>query len=286
MLDRPTTLSVEERRRLDERRREVEVRVLEAMEAMLRDIESEKLAERLSSVAFQGNDALPKRGDPPKLEPALLVAEIFRSYASDDATLDQLLRFTVATSEYYDITDDLFDDDVSDSHRDRVFVCQQLLVPEIVRCGAGLDSSSIPEWADRTTRMLESCVLERRTEQPTVAAYEKILNRQAELFGSLTGLAATAATDDEAIHSTAATIGRAYFAFEQLLLDGDQFADGEDSGWNAWQLASTATVRNLLEARRAVAHRNLSELPDERAATIRGLFAVDLEEWMATRDLG
>lgn len=286
MLDRPTTLSAEDRRMLERRGREVEIRILEALEAILGHVESEQLRDVMSSLAFRTNDALPKRTEPPKLEPALLVTEIYLSFDDDEQTLEQLLRFAVGACEYFDITDDLFDGDVRESYRDRVFVCQQVFVPELVRTARTIDPAAVSFWADRTTRLLESCLAEEAAEVPTLQSYRAILDRQAELFGSVTGMAAIAANASDDAVGNAASIGRTYFEFEQLLLDGEQYAGDEDGVWNAWKLGDPGTVEDLLKRRRMDAHEHLSNLPDERTESLRALFAIDLEEWMATRDLG
>lgn len=284
MLDRPTTLSTERERAFQRRATDLELRVLDTVAVLLDSVDSEVLAETVSHVAFQANDVLPKRRYRPKLEPALLVSELYQAYADDGEATDRLLGLSVVVAEYYDVTDDLYDGDVTADHRRQVLLAHEVLVPVLVRLLGSLGHGAVEYWTGQTTPILESFAAELDEREPTAQRYQTILDRQTALFGSLTGVSAVVADVDSNRIEDAAALGQCYFEFEQLLLDREQLARDPDDTWNAWALMDRNDVVERLHSLRTTAHARSDHLPDTAAGTVRALFAVDVDEWLATVD--
>lgn len=277
VLEFPNTLSPERERQFELRVDDLRIRLLECVEALLREIPSDALRDMLYGVAFQANDALPKRATRPKVENALLVASVYRAHAHDGEALDTLLEFTVAVTEYYDIADDLFDGDVVAERTGETFLAMHLLVPLFVRRLGWLGADAACYWADHATTLIEAPYVEHRSD-PTFDAYVRSLERQGELFGFATGLAATVAGVDRDCVERARRLGNAYYAYEQLLVDRRQFEQDDGDSWNAWHLASESTVCDALLRHRREATDCLEQYPREQRQAVSSLFAHDLDE--------
>jgi hypothetical protein len=89
-----------------------------------------------------------------------------------------------------------------------------------------------------------------------------------------------AAGENEPDVEAAAAFGRSYFRAEQLLLDGEQYADGDPDPWNAWDLMAHEDVLGRLRSTADELDRFLKESinPDQRRA-LQPLVAVDLNTW-------
>lgn len=116
-------------------------------------------------------------------------------------------------------------------------------------------------------------------EEPSAPVYEEVLERQADLFGGITGLCAVASPDDAAPVQAAERVGQAFFAFEQLLLDGEQYSPGQDRSWNAWRLLSEDDVYELIGHWHDEFRSAIEEFPEEQRTRLRPLTAIDFEVW-------
>lgn len=279
MFDRPTTLSETQQAEVQRAVDDLWLRVIDAVERLLADV-PEPLTDHLYAVAFESNDVVSDRARRPKIEIAFLVEQVYLATDPEEDRLDELLEFTVATHEYYDIADDIVDDDVTDSEFTAAFLALQMLLPLFVRRLPALGDDAVAFWSDRATDLVVAPFREVSTE-PTVETYLSVVDRQANLFGFLTGLAAIAADGDRDDIERAERIGRNYYAYEQFLLDRGQ-VDGET--WNLWTLASEETAVDILLDRRESIETDVDALPETSAAMIRSLVAHDVDAWLTAFD--
>lgn len=275
MVDLPKTLPPERERALETQLQDLRIRLLDCIERLLVEIEREPQRESLYAIAFTPNATLPKRGERPKVETALLVEQLYFAHAPDGERLETLLEFTVAVTEYYDIADDVVDGDVAPDRDIEAFLAMQQLLPLFVdRIGRlGLDATAF--WTERA-RSLVAAPYEENRADPSLEAYLRIVDLQANFFGSITGLAALVAdANDEAV-KRAEEIGRGFYAYEQFLVDRRQYARGEDERWNLWVLATEQEALDVVRERRTAVRDRLATIPDARADMIGALLAHDL----------
>lgn len=250
-------------------------RVLAAAERLLEEVDPpavERLTERL---AFAPSEALPKRERRPKTEPSFLAAQVYRGHspAGDDGAT--LVEFATCVTEWFDILDDVVDGDVRAGAEPEALVVAQVLSALATRRIHALGDEAVAFWTERSLD-LYAAQLERRGREPEGEAYAAILRREGTLFGFLTGVAALVAGADEEAVERAATMGRAFYAFEHLVVDAENHRIDGDA-WNGWRLMSPSAFRTRVEAFREEAATAAEPLADERARAVRDLTAVDVE---------
>ena len=276
MLNRPTNLSEDRVREIERTLRELRTRLKRHVEAILEDVESEVLRNQLRQVAFASNELLPKRRRRPSVEIHHLVEQLLLAYGSEGKTTDNVLRFTLAVQEYYDISDDLIDGDVAEDSETEVLVTNELLLPLVLRLLGRLGDDAVTYWSHHAFRMASSFADELLYD-PSAEAYLDLIDKQSELFGAVTGVATIAADCSDGRVERAEAIGAAYFKHEQFLLDLEQY-DGDDSDpWNAWHLLSADEATDHIRGWQDDIIRLTDTLPDEHAELIRPLVAVDLD---------
>lgn len=270
-------LSTPQRRRHRERLETLEIEVLECIEGLLDEIEIEPLRRQLHAVVFMENEVLPRRRHRPKLETAHLVDQLYKVYANDYEPPEALIQFSIVAAEYYDILDDLVDGDVDAGRESEILLTSQLLMPLIVRLLKRLDADATAFWTTRAIELIEAPLTE-LVEEPSAEVYLDIVDRQATLYGFLTGVSAITGGASRTGIDRAESIGRTYYKFEQLLIDRSQ-ADGK---WNAWELMYDADVLDKLFELQTDLERLVGDLPQRRAEQIYALAAIDLNEWNST----
>lgn len=279
---RPTTLSPEAERRVRRGLSDHRLRLLERVEALVDEVDSEPLSRQLYAVAFEANEILPKRASRPKIENAYLVEQLYRAHAPGGDDLDPLVEFTVCVTEYYDILDDLVDGDVAAGREAEALVGMQTLLPLFVRRLVEFGPEAAAFWTERALAVLESAPAETGGD-PTVEAYRAVVRRQSHLFGFTAGLAGiVAGAADDAVRRCE-RIGRRYYVYEQFLLDREQRGDGDDS-WNLWEIASEETARALLAELQSDVTNLAGTLPDDRRRLVTGLVAHDIDAWLDSLD--
>lgn len=281
MLYCPSDLSAEESAAFEAHVQDLRERVLDHVEAVLREVPSPELAQEVYDVAFKESDALPKREHRPKLETALLAEQTYLEFDPSGERLDELLRFTVVVQEYYDMLDDIVDGDVSDGHENRVVLVSQTLVPVLADCLADLGDHATTYWSNRAFELLTAPQME-ASRDPSIEAYEELVERQAVLFGFVTGLSAVVTGQDETTVDRAERLGRTAYKHAQYVLDYEQYQSGRTERWNAAELASEAALVDRLQQWRAEVTELTSGYADERAFLLRALVALDVEEWRRT----
>lgn len=276
---RPYALPPDRWDQLERRWRDVEMRLLESLEDLLAEIERPTLRARVRRLAFEPNEALPKRSRRPNVTVAFLADGVYRSYADTDEGSKALLQFAAVVHEYYDLFDDLFDGDVDAGYEAEVLGTMQVMMPLVVRLLDRLGGDAAAYWSERAIALMGGPFGE-LTADPSPSAYLEVVDHQSELFGFVTGVAAIAAgTDDEAV-DRAAALGRACFAFEQFALDLEQY-HGDDDRWNAWALLPETAAASELRSRRDAIESLAGQLPGDAGRTIADCFAVDLERLRA-----
>lgn len=282
MLYRPSALAPDRQEAFESHAADLRKRLLDHVETLLTELDSEAAGGLVYELAFKPGEALPKRSERPKLDSALLAEQVYLQHDPGGARLEQLLEWTVATQEYFDMLDDLVDGDVREGRRGEVVLATQLLLPLVVRRLERLDATAY--WCSETTRLLEAPLEELRSE-PSAAAYRDALEAQAALYGVTAGIAALAGGADEAGLERAAAVGEAIYQHTQVVLDYEQFLAGHAERWNAGTLFDDeAAVLAFLRDRRAEVSRLVESYDDARAVRLRGLVALDVDAWLAELD--
>lgn len=279
MIDSKMTLSQTQEEMLERRVDDLQLQLLDCIDQLLSELPNPEMRALVYETAFEGNDILPKRSSRPKIETALLVEQLSLAYDPAGTHLETLLEFTVAVTEYYDICDDVLDNDVSKDNFSDVFVVLQLLFPLFVRRLDRLGSEAATFWTDRAISLVAAPTTELSCE-PSLEAYRSIVDQQVELFGFVTGLAAVVAGGDDSEIRTAERIGHVYYTYEQFLIDAEQYAQDDDDPWNLWALTDEADAIDHISEQRELAHELTAGLPKRRRETIRSLFAHDLDSWL------
>jgi len=278
MLYRPSGLPPDRQETFERHAADRRKRLLDHVEALLTELESNAAGGLVYELAFKPGEALPKRSERPKLDSALLAEEVYRHHDPEGERLNTVLEFTVAIQEYFDMLDDLVDGDVREDRRGEVVLATQLLLPLVVRRLDRLDVTAY--WCDGTMRLLEAPLEEVRIE-PTDAAYREGLDAQAALYGVTAGIAALAGGGDEVAVERAETVGEAIYQHTQVVLDYEQFLAGHAERWNAGVLFDDETaVLAFLRDRRETVSRLVEPYDDARAARLEGLVALDVDAWL------
>ncbi|MFC4408161.1 hypothetical protein [Haloarchaeobius iranensis] len=275
MFEAPSTLPPDREQELAAYREELRFRSLDAVEALLADVESDAAREQVYELAFDPSRALPKRSQRPKLETLALAEQLYLAHDPDGTDLATVCEFTVAVTEYYDIADDLVDGDVAPEDEDCVFLVLQVLLSLFVERLGRLGGDVVAYWSRRARRLTGAPFGERRQE-PSLAAYLDILDLQAGLFGFVTGVSALAAGAADDAVARAERVGRRYYRCEQFVVDCRQHGREAGEPWNLYRFVDADEAASLLAAERSALAAHLEGLPAERRERIRSLFAVDV----------
>lgn len=278
MLREPKTLSSAEKRQFEEYRLSLRAEIKQLVTELLAEIPQELLRQNVKRIVFTPNDALPKRTRRPKWEPCCLVEQLADVFGIGGDLRDVLLQFTLCVSEYYDIFDDIADRDVTDGTEGQVFAAWQTMFPLCARLLHRLCDDAVPYWTDLASGLQEVLLSELQFE-PTFERYQTVLQRQGDLFGALTGLSAVVAGESTEQIERAEQLGDSYFRFEQLLLDGKQYAEGEQEGWNAFALAENEEAIKLVRDYRETYESVLDRLSESSRFPLQALVSVDIDSW-------
>lgn len=279
MLYRPSDLEPEQLSAFEGYAESVRQRMLDEVEAMLDGLDP-ALAQFLYETAFRANESLPQRDQRPQLRPAVLALAQADAVELGEERSDALLGFTVASQEYFDVVDDAVDGDVAGGTDAEALLAAQLLLVLALRRLSELDAATPRYWVDSVAELVRAPFTETQ-EEPSAALYESMLDRQSELLGFVTGVAAVAAglPDDDVAH--AARVGRLVYRHFALVHDVEQYERGDDGDgdWNAAALfGHDGTQQRLVDVRSDV-ERATRRYPDPAGTRIRNLVALDVEEW-------
>jgi hypothetical protein len=265
---------VNEERFWDERKR-LRSRLDGYVDQLLQRTDDPAVRDQVQFVAFTPTEVLPKREQRPTVEVNYLAERLYLAHDPDGKQLDAALAVSVGAMEYYDIVDDVVDGDVRDGHEIEVVVTNELLMPLFVQSLGEVGSQAVVHWADHAGQTVGSWVAELSGE-PSLSAYQELVDRQSHLYGSVTGVAAIAAGAEETAVERATAVGRAYFRYEQLLLDLSQWEQGDDDPWNVWRLADAPDAREWINEERATFERLIESLPAEQQQLLAPLVATDI----------
>lgn len=283
LVRQPTMATADEVSALRDYRCKFETLVNEYVEDLLAEIERDLVREQIQLLVFTPNDVLPKRETRPHLKGTFFTDQLYRAHAETTEDAEDLLKFALVHQEHWDVADDVFDGDVTSGAGPEVYLTSQALQPLLVRLLGRLGDDAVSYWTGRTTRMISGWFEELRKE-PSRDAYATILDRHAEYYGALTGLAALIAGGDKSTVADAEQVGRTYFKFEQVLLDVDQHREGDADPWNAWQVMSEEEVLRFVHEWRGDITAYLAGLPDVQGARLRPLVNFDVKTWIETGD--
>lgn len=279
MLDRPSDLSAEAQASFDEFAEDVRQRTLDQVEAMLLEVEP-SLGQLTYDLAFQVSDALPRRSRRPQRRPAVLAVAIADAVGLDADETDDLLAYTVAIQEYFDILDDLVDGDVADGREREALLVTQVLLPLATGRLSRLGTDVVAYWSERALELVAAPHAE-TSEAPTAEAYREIVRHQSPLYGFVTGAAAIAAGSGDEDVERAEAVGRLLYQHAQFTLDYEQYVRGDDGAgdWNAAALVDPDGVREQLVDWRDEIEELTHEYPDPAGRRLRALVALDVDGW-------
>lgn len=277
LISRPRTLSESEISDVEAHLDEHRAQSLEALKELLVTIEDEEMGQFVYNIAFRPNDALPKREYRPKMDIGIFVDQLYTHFDPEAPHDTELLQFVYTVHEYYDIFDDVVDDDVAPGREREVVLASQAMMPLMVRLVHSLGDDAVEYWTRGAMRLTSSPTMEDDA-TPSTEAYLDLLDRQSELYGFLTGLAPIVAGEPDQ-RDDAKTIGKAMFKQEQLVLDCEQYEDEPDDPWNARALFSQAEILTLLSEWHDDVCRLTEPVSEPHASRIRALTALDTEAW-------
>jgi hypothetical protein len=277
LIDRPRTLSEEEVAEIEAHLEKHKEQSFEALKDLLGTIEDEEMGQFVYDIAFRPNDALPKRTYRPKMDIGIFVDQLYAHFDTETPHDTALLQFVYTVHEYYDILDDVVDGDVAPGHEREVVLASQAMLPLMVRLVHSLGDDAVEYWTRGAMRLTSSPTMEDDV-APSPEAYLDLLDRQAELYGFLTGLAPIVAGNPDKCDD-AKKIGKAMFKQEQLALDCEQYEKEPDDPWNARALFSQEEILSLLSEWHDDVCELTESVSDPHASRIRALTALDTEAW-------
>lgn len=275
MFNRPMTLSADRRRTVEAELARHQGAVYDRVEAILESVDAGPIQNRLYELAFETSPELPKRQRRPKIEPTFLTEQVYRSLSTDDERYEPLLEFAICATEYFDMLDDLIDDDIASGSANEVVVVAQALQFLYIQRLHELGHDAVQYWTSQGFALLQAPYMQASLE-PAGDRYRQILEQESNLFGFLTGLAAVVEDAEPAVVDRAANLGRSFYTFEHVLLDVEQRETDEDP-WNAWALLSTDEIERWLAELQVEYLESLDDLTEERAGLARDLVAVDVQ---------
>jgi hypothetical protein len=233
------------------------------------EFDSEETRQYVYDLAFKGNDVLPKRDLRPKPTTAFQADQIHRIHGGDEQTCQTLLQFSMIVAEYYDIVDDVIDGDVKPGHQRDAIVVLQFLMPVLVRLLHRLGDDAVKYWTWEATELVEASVHEPTAEmKQTTDGYLDLLEEQALLRSSVTGLAAVVAgADDEAIER-AEQVGTTVHKLMQFVTDLKQYGSDDDPS-NAVQLFDKEDFSKQYQQFKNELDETLSVYPETHASQMR-----------------
>lgn len=216
-----------------ETREEFQRRVIGTIEELLEGFyDSTTVRDLVYNRAFRANDVLPKRDRRPKTTTAFVAEQIHRTHEGGADQRDALVTFAIVVAEYADILDDVVDGDVAEGHEDEALLVTQLLMPVLARLLHDLGDSAVEYWTGHATALVQAPLVYETAGDPSREAYLDLLDRQALLRSSVTGLAAVVGGGDEAAIERAEAVGRLVHCLMQFSTDIAQYGDDDDP-WNA-----------------------------------------------------
>lgn len=161
-----------------------------------------------------------------------------------------------------------------------MIVSTEALLPVLVAALHRIGPEAISFWRDRTIELVGAPLSELR-QDPSIEAYEALVERQSALFGVVTGLGAIAAGATEAERAEAERLGRTVFKHAQYVLDVEQHRSGDDDEWNALALSDAEHVADRLEAWRGEVEALTESYPADRRTPITALVALDQQTFFS-----
>lgn len=233
-----------------ETREEFQRRVIENVEELLEGFyDSTTIRNLVYNRAFRANEVLPKRDRRPKTTTAFVAEQIHRAHDGGADQRATLISFAIVVAEYADILDDVVDSDVAEGYEDEALLVTQLLLPVLTRLLHDLDDRAVEYWTGHATALVQAPLVYETASDPSREAYLDLLDRQALLRSSITGLAAVVGGGDEEAIERAETVGRLVHCLMQFATDTEQYGDDDDP-WNAVSLFDEDAFVDQIDAYR------------------------------------
>ncbi|WP_155120738.1 hypothetical protein [Haloarcula sp. K1] len=274
---KPSTLSDAELDYFSEMYNSFDHKIRQFADEITEELPSETASSQVAAIAFSPNDALPKREARPTRRIAYLAEQLYLAQEDNDDHLAPLLKFTILMQEYYDITDDIIDGDVAAGSEANVFLTLQYLMPALTKYLTRIGVNTTAYWSEQAIQMVD-CFRDELVSEPSPEVYLDLLEKQALLYSTVTGLCGLISGGDAALVNRYETIGNLYFKHEQLLLDGYQFGE-ESYPWNAWELLPEEEAMTLFKELRTELNTALDILPASRRKRVRPLISIDVSTW-------
>ncbi|WP_181686081.1 hypothetical protein [Halorhabdus salina] len=280
MLYRPSTLSGDERREFETYAEDCREEMLDHVATIVQELPPD-VVEIVYELAFSTSDALPKRERRPKLDTVLVIDSVAEALSMPAPDRDALCKLTIVTQEYFDIVDDLLDGDVASDRETEALLVSQLLVPTLMGLLSRFKADASTYWATQAQEVM--CVpMVESTATPDAETYRSLLDRQASLYGMLTGLAAVVNDESDDTIERYERLGETIYRHRQVVLDYEQYQDGEDDPWNARQLMDESAVLSLLATHEQTVDDLTADLPGPPRGRLRALVALDTSAWQAS----
>ncbi|WP_459193957.1 hypothetical protein [Halosimplex sp. J119] len=258
----------------------MEERLSELIREILEGIESELVREQIRTVAFNTSSALPKRQQRPTVKIEFVTEQLASALGATREEIDRLHKFTLVKQEYYDIADDLLDGDVEGRREPEVYLTNECLLIVLIERLSALGEQAAEYWSRNAETLIEAPFTELLAD-PEFEPYLDILDKQARLYGLVTGLSAIVAGEPDR-KGAFEDLGRTYYRYEQLLLDLHQYERTDSEVWNAWTLTDEERVLSLIKDYEWELRDGLRTLPDDRYELLLPLVAADVEAMVAS----
>jgi len=245
-------------------------RGLEQVQTLLEEeFDSEEARQHVYRLAFKQNDVLPKRNLRPKPTTAFQADRIHRIHDGDEQTRQTLLQFSIMVAEYYDIGDDIIDGDVKPGHQREALVAIQFMMPVLARLLHRLGDAAVDYWTWEAMELVKAALHEPgEEEKQTADGYLDLLEDQAILRSSITGLAAVVADADGEAIERAEQVGTTVHKLMQFVTDLKQYGSDDDPS-NAVRVFDKQSFSDQFQRLKNELDETLSVYPDKHASQMR-----------------
>jgi hypothetical protein len=272
---RPTTLPKEKEKIAEKRIEEFSNISNQELKKLSNSVKDKKIYRAISKIVFDSSDMLPKRGSRPSIRLPYLANQLSGYHSENEYNLP-LIRFSLLYMEYYDIIDDIIDEDYNPDYRREVIISSQIILPLMIEILDSLSGPTVQYWSNHLKRMVSSPVYE-LANNCTIDNYLSIVDYQAEMGGILCGLAVMDAGGTADAVTYGWELGSTYYKYEQFILDYIQYKNGQIENWNLCELTSLYEAERYMETTRSIFVDKLSQYGDHFSNCVKPLVYVDLD---------
>lgn len=251
---------------------------LDQIKNILSRIPDESLQRRVYEIALSGQTTLSDQRRRPHLTAAYYSDVLYRKLATEPTDREELVQFAITVQEYYDILDDAIDGDIDRALTTQALATAQALLPVLVQLLGELEGPTTIYWSKRAVRLTEVPMLEAEL-AVSKANYMRILRRQSNLWGFVTGLAAMVAGADEQVVARSEALGRALYKVDATWTDCGQYEREEDLKWNMYTVFGVEEVQRMLDIWCDIAWSHIEQLPTDDERLLKTPLVQNIENW-------